>query len=1282
MTGTNILHIDPDRRVGLKVRHLSVSLKSQIPKQQPLEDELESSTNSESHKILNDINFDLAAGQLMAIMGGSGSGKTTLLNTLSQRTNITNKKLRFSGSVNYITGDHKSISHSYLLQTDYFLPGLTILETLKSQADLRLPSTVTQIEKNNLIEFILNVLELSHLKNSIISSFSSQATSLSGGEQRRVSLAIQLLSKPAILFLDEPTTGLDTSSSLKLVELLHKLTNNYGITIILSIHQPRPEICELFDKICLLTRGGRLIYYGNLTNAETYFNNLEFINTTTPDSHHKKTIMDQIMDLSVKDTTSKQAELLTISRINKLVQNWKSNHPTTEADFNPDDGSIFHHNLKLFARDRRNHISFLKEIQILTSRTFLLSYRDYQSLLVLNLGSIVVSITAGWMFFRPKHDLAGIRSLISTLYVTLEMVGFCPMYFEVERLHNIDGKVFYSEYSENWVSIPGFIISRRLGKFLVEDLPISIIFSVVTYFMWGLDGFGIYFIIVMIVELCCMGSSMLCFSLAPDFAISSLIINIFYQLQNSACGYFVNAETMPVYVKWTKYIAYFWYGFGALTSNQFTNWKGDCPFDSDDIRCQEYTGEYQLAILGFPTGWIGEPIGILIGWMIGFFVLSGLAFYFRSHDVGMAKTRKNKIGGDEDEHEQHEHQTQITEETTAFTEKEDTPNKKLDFEISINDINLSVKQGTLFNKSKPFKPLLCGINATFKANKVNVIMGPSGSGKTTLLNYLSNRLSKSSKYQSSGNIYLNDNELLTRQQLNKLSAYVTQTDNSLIENLTVRETLYYQARLRLPESDHPNIPNIINQLIRRTGLVDCAETPIGSEYLKGISGGEKRRVSIAIQLLSRPKILFLDEPTSGLDSSTAETILSLLDELARDNQTTVILTIHQPSEAMFYKFGSLLLLSRGGKVVYNGSSKGIIKYLGGLGYHTPKDGNVADYILDLISKSGDESSFDFESRIDKLVNNWIVRNQSQLHNKNEEFKTSVSDCYIRNVINIEEYYHKRLHFFITFPTIVKRQIITSYRAKDVVISRAGQTIFLTIIHTLFFTPLRNTQAGISNRLGLIQEVLNLYFAGLVNNISLYPFERNLFYQEYKDGIYGVVEFAGSYLLNELPTEIIPSFFFSALIVFVCGLPRTPQMFFAMFSTAVVSLNCGESLGILVSSVFNHMGVVTNVLAMFVMFAIFMGGTMSLHMPQFFWAMNFINPMKYAVAICANLGFEDQMFECSEGLDECVFQTGEDVLEYYNLSADIYSMIGGLVACLVLYRFIAVSSIYVRVKWFN
>lgn len=144
----SVLNIAEDQRVGLKVRNLTVSVKSQQRKIQDTESNEQIISN-----ILDNVSFDLKCGQLMAIMGGSGSGKTTLLNTLSQRTNITNKNLQFSGTINYETSllntTNGHIKHAYMLQTDIFLPGLTLWETLSTQADLRLPPHVSKTEKSN-----------------------------------------------------------------------------------------------------------------------------------------------------------------------------------------------------------------------------------------------------------------------------------------------------------------------------------------------------------------------------------------------------------------------------------------------------------------------------------------------------------------------------------------------------------------------------------------------------------------------------------------------------------------------------------------------------------------------------------------------------------------------------------------------------------------------------------------------------------------------------------------------------------------------------------------------------------------------------------------------------------------------------------------------------------------------------------------------------------------------------------------------------------------------------
>ncbi|CAL5184972.1 unnamed protein product [Lathyrus oleraceus] len=227
------------------------------------------------------------------------------------------------------------------------------------------------------------------------------------------------------------------------------------------------------------------------------------------------------------------------------------------------------------------------------------------------------------------------------------------------------------------------------------------------------------------------------------------------------------------------------------------------------------------------------------------------------------------------------------------------------------------------------------------------LMGPSGSGKSTLLDALSSRLASNAFL--SGTILLNGRK-------EKLSfgtaAYVTQDDN-LIGTLTVRETIWYSARLRLPDKmSRSDKRALVESTIVAMGLQDCADTVVGNWHLRGISGGEKRRVSIALEILMRPRLLFLDEPTSGLDSASAFFVTQTLRALARDGRT-VIASIHQPSSEVFELFDQLYLLS-GGKTVYFGQASDAYEFFEQAGFPCPALRNPSDHFLRCINSDFDK----------------------------------------------------------------------------------------------------------------------------------------------------------------------------------------------------------------------------------------------------------------------------------------------------------------------------------------
>ncbi|CBZ27176.1 ABC transporter-like protein [Leishmania mexicana MHOM/GT/2001/U1103] len=246
-------------------------------------------------------------------------------------------------------------------------------------------------------------------------------------------------------------------------------------------------------------------------------------------------------------------------------------------------------------------------------------------------------------------------------------------------------------------------------------------------------------------------------------------------------------------------------------------------------------------------------------------------------------------------------------------------------ELQVSDLQYTLKTPLLGAADEGSqRTLLHRINFTVHSGDVLAIMGPSGAGKTTLLDLLSAR-AKSGKV--SGTIALNGTPIKTTgsraAQYRNIIGYVSQED-TLLPSLTVEQTIFYAARLKLPKAlSHSTVRRIVTRVIETLKLQHCAQTLIGGDTTRGISGGEKRRVSIAVELLANPRILYLDEPTSGLDAVSAKRVVEAVVALAKDSpmrmyathyfafRPIVIFSIHQPSQEIYELFDKVLLLSRG-----------------------------------------------------------------------------------------------------------------------------------------------------------------------------------------------------------------------------------------------------------------------------------------------------------------------------------------------------------------------------------
>ncbi|KAI0015412.1 hypothetical protein F4780DRAFT_784184 [Xylariomycetidae sp. FL0641] len=253
------------------------------------------------------------------------------------------------------------------------------------------------------------------------------------------------------------------------------------------------------------------------------------------------------------------------------------------------------------------------------------------------------------------------------------------------------------------------------------------------------------------------------------------------------------------------------------------------------------------------------------------------------------------------------------------------------------------------------KPILRDIQGISHPGEITAIMGASGAGKTTFLDILAR---KNKRGQTSGDFLVNG-EKVTDAEFKSVMGFVDQED-TMLPTLTVHETILMSALLRLPrQMGRMAKEQKVQEVEKQLGIYHIRDSLIGSEEGKGrgISGGEKRRVGIACELVTSPSILFLDEPTSGLDAFNAFNVIECLVTLAKTYKRTVIFTIHQPRSNIVALFDRLVLLAQG-KTVYSGPFSQCQEYFDEVGYSCPPGFNIADYLVDLTMHAGNNSVFD------------------------------------------------------------------------------------------------------------------------------------------------------------------------------------------------------------------------------------------------------------------------------------------------------------------------------------
>eukprot|EP00532_Pseudo-nitzschia_australis_P020819 CAMPEP_0168291848 /NCGR_PEP_ID=MMETSP0142_2-20121227/6616_1 /TAXON_ID=44445 /ORGANISM="Pseudo-nitzschia australis, Strain 10249 10 AB" /LENGTH=897 /DNA_ID=CAMNT_0008239483 /DNA_START=9 /DNA_END=2702 /DNA_ORIENTATION=+ len=260
-------------------------------------------------------------------------------------------------------------------------------------------------------------------------------------------------------------------------------------------------------------------------------------------------------------------------------------------------------------------------------------------------------------------------------------------------------------------------------------------------------------------------------------------------------------------------------------------------------------------------------------------------------------------------------------------------------DLCFKDLSLSIKLG------KQTVNVVNKVTGRIRGKTMTALMGGSGAGKTSLLNALCGRAHYG---ETTGKVYLNGHETDIESHVDCIG-FVPQ-DDIVYAELTVRENFIFAGKFRLPKgTTEGEIEELADETIANLGLARVANSPVGDVKRRGVSGGEKKRVNIGLELMAMPSILFLDEPTSGLDASSALIVMKSLNHLVEKDGVTVISVIHQPRKFIYDLFDSLILLGVGGQMMYHGPTEGAEPYFGHLDYKLPKGESVADWLIDISS---------------------------------------------------------------------------------------------------------------------------------------------------------------------------------------------------------------------------------------------------------------------------------------------------------------------------------------------
>ncbi|GAV60187.1 ABC_tran domain-containing protein/ABC2_membrane domain-containing protein/PDR_CDR domain-containing protein [Cephalotus follicularis] len=571
-----------------------------------------------------------------------------------------------------------------------------------------------------------------------------------------------------------------------------------------------------------------------------------------------------------------------------------------------------------------------------------------------------------------------------------------------------------------------------------------------------------------------------------------------------------------------------------------------------------------------------------------------------------------------------------------------------------------------YEESNPrVRQILKDVNCRARPWEILAIVGPSGAGKSSLLEILAGKLTP-----QSGSVFVNQSPI-NKAEFKKTSGYVTQRD-TLFPLLTVEETLMFSGRLRL-RLPQDQLNSRVESLIQELGLEHVANTRVGDDHVRGVSGGERRRVSIGVDVIHDPKVLILDEPTSGLDSTSALQIIDMLKVMAETRGRTIILSIHQPGFRIVKLFNSILLLANG-SVLHHGTVDQLGVNLRLMGLQLPLHVNVVEYAIESIETIRQQPTAEQE------IQTQLLSTPSKQKGESRNGKCTLQQLFQQSKVVDDEIMNVGIDFPRDFTnsrlceTIILTQRFSKniFRTRELFACRTIQMLISGLVLGSIFYNLKDDLVGAEERVGLFAFILTFLLSCSTEALPIFLQEREILMKETSSGSYRVSSYAIANGLVYLPFLLILAILFTIPLYWLVGLNPNFMAFMHFLLLIWLILYTANSVVVCFSALVPNF-IIGNSLISGVMgsFFLFSGYFISQHgIPSYWIFMHYISLFKYPFE-----GFLINEFsnsgKCLEyTIGKCMV-SGDDMLKEEGYGEESRWRNVMIMACFILvYRFIS------------